>query len=115
MFYAVFKFAVFLTLCNFLKEGSVSSIRVGSRGPPIPWKGAGAEPLPGVQGAELPEDFGFKLFRALKLLYLKVILVIFGKAENNVQCKVFKFVVFLTLCNFLKEGFIPSIHYRDEG
>ena len=25
------------------------------------------EPLPGVQGAEPPEDFGFKLFRALKL------------------------------------------------
>ena len=33
--------------------------------------------LPGVQGAEPPEDFGFNLFRALKLLYLKVILITF--------------------------------------
>ena len=59
---------------------SASRFWVGSSGPPYnPWRGAGAEPLPGVQGAEPPEDFGFTLFRALKLLYLKVILVTFWK------------------------------------
>ena len=37
----------------------------------------GQSPCRGCQGAEPPEDFGFKLFRALKLLYLKVILITF--------------------------------------
>ena len=52
---------------------SASRFWVGSRGPPYRAPGGvqGKGPCRGPGGG----DFGFELFRALKLLYLKVILV----------------------------------------
>ena len=69
----------FLHLATFLKEGSIPSIASASARADFGCDPGARlrEPLPGVQGAEPLEDFGFKLFRALTLLYLKVILVTF--------------------------------------